>query len=161
MQQRSVSFFIHSSGILLLLTGGAKLISGNGTARILNTLDPVFFISFRHVLWMAAVAELCVAAICLFSKNRKLRAGLIALLATNFLLYRFGLYWQGYHSICPCLGDLTDALHIPPRIADTTMKIILAYLLLGSYATLFWLWREKQKASLIAASSENPTGPTS
>jgi len=23
------------------------------------------------------------------------------------------------------------------------MKIILAYLLLGSYATLFWLWRQR------------------
>jgi hypothetical protein len=25
------------------------------------------------------------------------------------------------------------------------MKIILAYLLLGSYATLFWLWRQRKK----------------
>jgi hypothetical protein len=33
------------------------------------------------------------------------------------------------------------------------MKIILAYLLLGSYATLFWLWKEKRKPSLVALSS--------
>jgi len=26
------------------------------------------------------------------------------------------------------------------------MKIILAYLLIGSYATLFWLWRQRKKA---------------
>jgi cbb3-type cytochrome oxidase subunit 3 len=26
------------------------------------------------------------------------------------------------------------------------MKIILAYLLIGSYATLFWLWRQHKKA---------------
>ena len=32
-----------------------------------------------------------------------------------------------------------DALHIPPQVADMAMKIILAYLLIGSYATLFWL----------------------
>ncbi len=25
------------------------------------------------------------------------------------------------------------------------MKIILAYLLIGSYATLFWLWRQRGK----------------
>jgi hypothetical protein len=42
------------------------------------------------------------------------------------------------------MGNLTDALHIPPQTADTAMKIILAYLLLGSYGTLFWLWRQKR-----------------
>jgi len=26
------------------------------------------------------------------------------------------------------------------------MKIILAYLLIGSYATLFWLWRQRKKS---------------
>jgi len=145
MRQRSIGFFIYSSGILFLLTGGAKLISGIGTARILNNPDPVFLISFRHILYVAAVAELSVAAICLLSKNRKLQAGLIALLASNFLLYRFGLYWLGYHSTCPCLGNLTDTLHIPPQTADTAMKTILGYLLIGSYATLFWLWKEKRK----------------
>jgi cbb3-type cytochrome oxidase subunit 3 len=25
------------------------------------------------------------------------------------------------------------------------MKIILVYLLIGSYATLFWLWRQRKK----------------
>jgi hypothetical protein len=28
------------------------------------------------------------------------------------------------------------------------MKIILAYLLIGSYATLFWLWRQKRLTPL-------------
>jgi len=43
------------------------------------------------------------------------------------------------------VGNLTDALHIPPQAADIAMKIILAYLFVGSYATLFWLWRQKRK----------------
>jgi hypothetical protein len=94
---------------------------------------------------VAAVVELGVAVICLFSKNQKVQAGLIALLASNFLLYRFGLYWQGYHNICPCLGSLTDSLHIPPENADIVLKIILAYLLIGSYTSLLWLlWQYKK-----------------
>jgi hypothetical protein len=44
------------------------------------------------------------------------------------------------------MGYFTDALHIPPQTADTVMKIILAYLLIGSYATLFWLWQQRKKA---------------
>lgn len=31
------------------------------------------------------------------------------------------------------------------------MKIILAYLLIGSYATLFWLWRQKRKEAVPSA----------
>jgi len=31
------------------------------------------------------------------------------------------------------------------------MKIILAYLFIGSYATLFWLWRQRKKAGASAA----------
>jgi cbb3-type cytochrome oxidase subunit 3 len=33
------------------------------------------------------------------------------------------------------------------------MKIILAYLLLGSYATLFWLWRQRKKTIPAPASA--------
>jgi hypothetical protein len=76
---------------------------------------------------------------------------LVAWLATSLLAYRIGLVAVGYHRPCPCLGNLTDALHIPPQIADTAMKIILAYLLIGSYATLFWLWRQHRKVASSAA----------
>jgi hypothetical protein len=54
------------------------------------------------------------------------------------------------------LGALTDEIHIPSQTADTAMKIILAYLLIGSYASLIWLWRQKSKqsgTSIIGAAS--------
>jgi hypothetical protein len=130
---------------LLAFTGFAKLISSLGTARILNSPDALFHISFGRIFQLAAVVELCVAAICFLNKNRMLQAGLIALLSSNFLLYRIGLYWEGYHGLCHCLGNLTDALHISPQTADTVMKIILAYLLIGSYITLFWLWTQRAR----------------
>ena len=98
---------------------------------------------------IAGIIELAVAYICLFTKNISLQAGLVAVLSTNFLLYRFGLWLVGWHSPCLCLGNLTDALHISPETADTAMKIVLAYLLIGSYATLFWLWKEKKKQSSL------------
>jgi cbb3-type cytochrome oxidase subunit 3 len=41
---------------------------------------------------------------------------------------------------------MTSELHISSAFADTIMKIILAYLLIGSYAALFWLfWRQRRK----------------
>ena len=34
------------------------------------------------------------------------------------------------------------------------MKIILAYLLIGSYATLFWLWTQHKKATPASAPAQ-------
>jgi len=98
--------------------------------------------------------ECIIALVCFFSRWLELKAGLLAWLATSFLFYRLGLIWVGYHKPCSCLGNLTDALHIAPQTADTAMKIVLAYLLIGSYATLFWLWRQKRKTVSATASSE-------
>jgi hypothetical protein len=95
---------------------------------------------------MVGGIEVAVALVCIFSKRTWLPAGLVAWLATGFLAYRIGLVAVGYHRPCSCMGNLTDALHIPPQTADTAMKIILAYLLIGSYASLFWLWRQHRKA---------------
>jgi hypothetical protein len=117
----------------------SKLVSSLGDASLLQVSDPIFKLPFRYVLIGAAVAELIVAIICFFSDRIVLKAGLIAFLATNFSVYRLGLWLIGYHGHCLCLGNLTDAIHLSPHAADIIMKVILAYLLIGSYITLFRL----------------------
>lgn len=138
--------FCVSSGIIFFITGMAKLLSAYGKAKILNYTDPILGIQFGHLLFAAGIIELAVAAICLMSKSHFAQTAVTAWLASSLLTYRLGLFWIGWHRPCPCLGNLTDSLHIPPQTADTAMKIILAYLLLGSYGTLFWLWRQRRKA---------------
>ena len=138
-----------------MTTATAKLGSASGSASILQTSDPVLFLSFRNVFWIVGIIELVVAHVCFFGKRVWLQVVLVAWLATSFLLYRFGLLWVGYQKPCSCLGkgNLTDALHITPQTVDTVMKIVLGYLLIGSYATLFWLWKEKQKNHVAVPSS--------
>lgn len=143
--------FLYSSGTVLIIVAAAKIVSSSGSVRILENLDPVFAIPFRDVFIIVGGLELIVAAVCFFGRRVGLQAGLVALLATNFLIYRFGLVLVGYHKPCSCLGNLTDALHIPPQTADMAMKIILAYLLIGSYATLFWLWRQGKPSANFAS----------
>jgi hypothetical protein len=145
MKNKWIIFFIRSAGILLIITAAAKLISTAGSARILQQSDPIVSISFRTLLLIVSTLELITAFICLFSKRIGLQASLVAWLATNFVLYRCALWETGYKKPCSCLGNLTDALHIATQTADTTMKIILCYLLLGSFATLFYVYRKKQK----------------
>ena len=145
MNSKAICIFIYIAGTMLFITAVAKFVSSAGSARILQNPDPILGISFRHVFWIVGAFELFVALVCFFSKQISLGAGLVAWLSTSFLFYRLGLVLIGYHLPCSCLGNLTDALHIPPQAADTAMKIILAYLLIGSYATLFWLWRQKRR----------------
>jgi hypothetical protein len=71
---------------------------------------------------------------------------LIGWLATSFVVYRLGLLWVGYHKPCGCLGSLTEALYLSPEAADASMKVVLAYLVVGSYATLIWQWRRVRVA---------------
>ena len=146
--------FLKSAGVVLVVTAIAKLISSFGTARILQNIDPVLGIPFRDELWIVGTIELTVSLICFFGKSYRLQSIIVTWLATSILVYRIGLVWIDYRKPCSCLGNLTDALHIPPQIADTAMKIILAYLLIGSYSTLFWLWLDKRKTTRLTRLTE-------
>lgn len=145
MKPKIIILFLYSSGVLLLVTASAKLTSGLGSARILQTPDPLLLVQFRYLFLATGALELIIAVISFLPNRVGLRAGLIAWLVTNFVVYRIGLLWVGYHKPCSCLGNLTDALHISPNSADTAMKIILGYLLIGSYAALFWLWNQRRR----------------
>lgn len=155
MQRKLIKYFVYSAGVLFAFTAIAKFVSSSGDARILQNPDPILGIPFRHVFWIVGALELAIALICFFNNSIGLQVGLIAWIGSSFLVYHVGLVLVSYRKPCPCLGNLTDALHIPPQIADVAMKIILAYLLIGSYATLFGLWRHRKRAisSAVGAAS--------
>jgi hypothetical protein len=133
--------FIPSAAAILAITGGAKVWTAFAPTKVLAVADPITGISFGHLILAVGVVELVIASICLFAKSHTLKLGLIAWLATNFVVYRLGLWWIGWKKPCSCLGNLSDALHLKPEVADNIMKVILAYLLLGSYGLLIWQWR--------------------
>lgn len=147
LSKKIIRIFLFSAGALLLLTATAKCVSATGSSKILQNDDPIFGIPFRAMFWTAGGIEAAIALFCLFAKNLVIPASLVSWLSTTFVIYRIGLVSVGYHKPCPCLGNLTDALHIPPQTADTGMKIILAYLLIGSYGSLLWLWTQHRRAA--------------
>ena len=130
-------FFLYSAGFLLLVTGLAKIVSFFGKAKLLNAPDPITGIHFRYLLLLIGMIEISISIFCFFSRRLEFKAMLVAVLATNFALYRLGLYLMHYHSPCACLGGMTDAIGVPSAIADNVMKGVLAYLLIGSYWMLY------------------------
>ena len=137
----------------MALTGVAKAVSASGSARALDAADPLIGISFRQLLLLVGLAELLIAFFCLFSDKRRGSLLAVAWISTNFLVYRLGLWFIGWHHPCGCMGSLAGVLHLSDRAADNIMKGVLAYLLVGSYAILFCEWRRGRAVSAAPAAS--------
>lgn len=154
--KKEVQFYIVSVGVLLFLIGFIKLIGSFASSRVFLTSDPIFGILYRDTLRIVGAFEVGIALVCILGRHIGLQIGLVAWLATNFVLYRLGLVLIGYHKPCSCLGNLTDALHISPQVADNIMKVVLAYLLIGSYGLLFRQWKQR-RAAARSGSAKNAT----
>jgi hypothetical protein len=152
--------FILSAAAILLITGSANIASAFGHSRILSAHDPVFAITLRSLFLMVGLVEVTLACICLFAGRIALKLASVAWLTAGFVMCRISLFRVGCHKMCPCLGGLTDELHMPAKAADLIMNNVLLYLLFGSAATLFslFLLLEKGPISNRRASPPVPGG---
>jgi hypothetical protein len=140
MRLISDRWFNLTAGVILFITGAAKVWSAFGTDRILNYPDPVFDVSFGHLMFIVGIIELIISGLCLSNKCSRYATILVACISTNFLIYRIGLWLVDWRHPCRCLGNLTEVLHISPQTASIALKVALAYLLIGSYFTLLAPW---------------------
>jgi hypothetical protein len=109
-------------------------------------LDPLVGLPFRQLFLLVGLAELLIAFFCMLTDRRKLSVWLVAWISTNFLVYRLGLWFLGWHHPCACMGSLAGMLHLSDQAADNIMKGVLAYLLIGSYGILLWQRRAARRA---------------
>jgi hypothetical protein len=130
--------YITSVGLIFILTGLTKIVSSLGHAQVLSLNDPIFRITFRHLMLFVGLLELSVSAILLYvpTVSRNCKLGLILWMAINFITYRYGLWWIKWNSPCSCLGNLTDAVGMTAKTADIIMRSVIAYLLVGALLTM-------------------------
>jgi hypothetical protein len=145
--EKWTKYFVLSAGYILLFSGLAKVISAFGKAEILSVANPIFGISFRSLMELVGLLELAISCVCLFTVRRNLALKLVAWIAINFAGYHFALWLSDSPQPCPCLGNLTEMLHISRLFADRLTQFILGYLLAGS-CLIFFLKRKSSKARL-------------
>ncbi len=138
--------FLFSAGLIFAITGIAKVFSSFGSVKVLLRPDPVFGVQFRHLMFVVGVVEIGASIFCIASARTRAAALLVAWLSCLFLFYRLGVWWLGWQVPCRCLGTLTDSIHLAPATADNLMKIVLAYLLVGSVVCLIY-YRRPTRAS--------------
>ena len=157
LQCRFRRLYLWTVGVLLGITGTAKVVTLLGSAAILDTSDPLVGLPFWYLLLVSGVAEMCVTLLCFSARRAELPLMLTAWVGTGFLLYRWGLWFIGWHHPCACMGSLAGMLHLSDQAADNIMKVILAYLLIGSYTMLLWEWRRGRLGSPPAGAAASPS----
>ena len=146
-----IKFFIRSAGAILLAAALMRFLIVAGGSPTLLMPEPALGIPLRYAVLLVGGFELVVALICLFGRQTGLQLGWLAWLATNYAVYRIGLLKMGLHQQATCIGSLTDPLHLVRGTTGLVIELIPIYLLLGSYAAVFWLWRESRAARFVAA----------
>jgi hypothetical protein len=143
---RIEKWFQISVVLVLTITAASKVLSATGSAKILNYQNELFLIPNRYVMVLAACVEVIVIACILIIRNSPVKLYLSGVLSLVFLLYRFTMHSIGSLTPCPCLGTLTDSLHIKPETASMTLIGFAVYMLAGSVLLLvrYFLLRKDQ-----------------
>ena len=124
---RPARWFLLSSAVVLAATGLAKAWSAVGPSKVLAVADPITDMQFGHLMLAVGLLELTIASVCLFSKVQKLSLALVAWLATNFVVYRLGLWWMGWHRPRGCRGNGQWPKHVAwPFDRTNTRKFAMA-----------------------------------
>jgi DNA-directed RNA polymerase subunit RPC12/RpoP len=125
------------AGGALFFVGLAEIIGAFDPAQSLNIADPIFGVSFRHLMLIAGTVQLAVSFVLLFTNWEILGFGLTAWLAANFLVFRIGLWNAGWHQAA---GFMVVPLGFSPHVTDAITSLVSVFLLAGA-CVVFWMER--------------------
>lgn len=135
----SLHYFLLLVGAILIITGIAKLYSAGHSEAVYKEMEPLFGVSFRLLFLATGTIELSAGFFCVICRRLTPRVAIVGALGSAFAIYRTGLWLIQYKKPCSCLGELTDALGLSPRIADgiliSIVALMLAIGLIGFYLT--------------------------
>jgi hypothetical protein len=143
---KGTKLFIYSAGVILLTAALERMLIVTGGAQSLSLPEPAMGIPLRYAVLLVGGFDLVVAMLCLFGRRAGLQLGWLAWLATNYMVYRIGLFTMHCQPQATCIGSLTDPLHLASGTMGNIVGIMPLYLLLGSYAAVIWLWLEGRRA---------------
>jgi hypothetical protein len=125
--------------VILAASAVAKGIGASGDVGILSHPDPILgMFTNRETMLLAILLEVVIIGLVVDQREIVGKAGYIAWISTVFLAYHVGLWSIGYQGPCGCLGNVANTLGVSSGTADLVSGVLLAYLLMGSYAILVW-----------------------
>jgi hypothetical protein len=158
MNAKWIQVFLPAVSALVFGDGLVRCFIALGKSPLLAARAPLLGIPLRPAVLFVGIIEMAVAFYVFLGKRILLQSAWLAWLATNYLVYRVGLFWTGSHFQWSCGGSLTDPLHLARGSTGFIMEFVLpAVLVTGSYAALSSLWlRESVLRRRSTAQAESP-----
>ena len=129
--------YLKSAGVLLCITGVAKLISASQKVAALEIPDPIMtFLPNKQIATIAGILELGIAIYVLQTRNTGKQLIAIAWISLLFVAYHFGLHMLHFHGLCPCLGNADKWLRLKDNTVNNITTCLIAYLFCGSLILL-------------------------
>lgn len=136
--------FVGSVVVLMIIAAGAKLVGAGGAAPLLSLVDPVFGLPNGLLMQITALVEFALAGLLLYWGAGRLSLLGVLWFASSVLVYRVASSFLAPGRPCPCLGSLTERLHLSPQSANALLYSIVFYMLIGATAGL-WGGRLQQR----------------
>jgi hypothetical protein len=145
--QKAIVVFTNSAGAFLLAMGMALfVINWTSPADYVPPHDPILLLSVRDLFWIIGAIAAVAALMCFFSDRQTMSSGMLLWFAISYLVYRIGFSFDGCPDLTGYLGGFAAAFGIAAKVADRILEIGFLYLLVGSMASLVWLWLKGEKS---------------
>src|SRR5437899_546318 len=112
MRSQIIRNFTDSAAALLAAFTTALFICNIASAKLAQPHDPLFAISMDTFFWILGVGAIAVVLGCIYIRRPRFKLSLILWFATNLVIYRLGLQWQGVHNIRGYVSTLAGAFNL-------------------------------------------------
>jgi DNA-directed RNA polymerase subunit RPC12/RpoP len=138
MHAKLTRYFTDSVAALLTAFAAALFIGNVASAKLVPPHDPLFAVSMSNFFWILGAVALVVMLVAVFSEQPRFKLFLILWFATNMIIYRLGLQWQGVHAPNGYVGSLAHAFNLSSGFTYSLLSLLFLYLFTVSAFLLFW-----------------------
>ena len=138
MQSKLTLYFTDSAAALLAAFTTALFLCNFASIKLVQPHDPLFVIPMDVFFWILGRVAMAVVLACIFMRQPCLKLALILWFATNLIIYRFGLQWQGVHNLRGYVGSLAYPFNLSNGAANCLLSLLFLYLFIVSAALLLW-----------------------
>jgi hypothetical protein len=153
MQSKLTLYFTNSVAALLAAFTAALLLCNFASNKLIQPHDPLFAIPMNVFFWIWGLVAMALMLACIYLRQSQLKLAIILWFATNLIIYRLGLQWQGVHNTRGYIGSLAHTFNLSNGVTSSLLYFLFIYLFIGSAALLLWNFLAKPEVPFKAACS--------
>jgi hypothetical protein len=138
MQSKLTLYFTDSAAALLTAFATVLFLSNVASAKLVQPHDPLFAIPMDVFFWILGLGGMAVILVCIFMRQSQFKLAIVLWFASDLIVYRLGLHWQGMYNMRGYIGTLAQTFNLSNGITNNLLNFLFLYLFIGSAALLLW-----------------------